>query len=312
MIYRLIQETTTKESLAFQPLWMNTYFEYYGEPIDPFDGCNKIATYRSKTWYPSLLEQAKSFEIQIDDEHVTEACVAPQSAGFDTLVFIVPGASQEQSRIFHFRQWYTGGVKQDWHDVKPADYQWQLQPATRIDDNLGLFKAKAFGKRNEDIIPVEGDTTEGDCHTTVRSEYNVRKNTVNVTQVSKQCGTNVSRLCTDPATTTEMGSVMYPIDPRYAQLGFLGQLFTAADCGSSRLQETFGGENASYSLGSAIWLKDQTSPSLTSLLQSIGFACSPDEGCKKWELYKTVKIKELLKLEPYTSSFKQDDCRNCG
>jgi len=122
-------------------------------------------------------------------------------------------------------------------------------------------------------------------------------------------------LCTDPPTATAIGRDVYPIDPKYDGLNFLGQLFTAYNCSPERMSKLFGVEGDNYNLGSAVWLKDIPSQDLIDTFKSIGFSCSdetPEESCKKWELRETVTIEKLMKLEPYYKNFKQDDCRNCG
>ncbi len=124
-----------------------------------------------------------------------------------------------------------------------------------------------------------------------------------------------STLCTDPPVGTDIGSDVYPIDPKYSTLQFLGQLFTAYKCGPERVSKIFGMDGDDYTLGSGIWLKNNPSQSLINTFKSIGFRCrenNPDASCKEWELLNEVKINELMKLEPYHENFKGDDCIHCG
>ncbi len=124
-----------------------------------------------------------------------------------------------------------------------------------------------------------------------------------------------SSLCTAPATVTDAGSDVFPIDPKYKGIKFLGQLFTAFNCGSERVGKIFGVDGNNYTLGSAIWLKNNPSQSLISTFKSIGFKCSEevsDVSCKKWELLDSVRVDDIIKLEPYSENFEADDCRNCG
>lgn len=126
---------------------------------------------------------------------------------------------------------------------------------------------------------------------------------------------STSALCTDTPTGTDIGRDVYPIDPKYDGLGFLGQLFTAYNCGQARVSKIFGVDGNNYTLGSAIWLKSNPSQSLISTFKSIGFKCGEDVSdvsCKKWELWDSVKVDDLIKLEPYSENFEADDCRNCG
>jgi len=60
-------------------------------------------------------------------------------------------------------------------------------------------------------------------------------------------------------------------------------------------------------------LKSAPSDLLTSTFKSIGYKCTDLEtSCKKWELWTTVKINDLMKLEPFHENFEADDCTNCG
>jgi len=118
-------------------------------------------------------------------------------------------------------------------------------------------------------------------------------------------------ICTAPPTPREIGDTVYPTFPEYKHLRSLGPIFTAARCGPSRLEEVIGGEDADYKFGSTIGLKTEPSPQLRSTLESIGYQCKPDD-CKSWELWKTVKVRELLKLMPYTSEMIGGGCLNCG
>lgn len=124
-----------------------------------------------------------------------------------------------------------------------------------------------------------------------------------------------SSLCTAPPTITDIGSDVYPIDPKYRGVEFLGQLFTAYNCGQARLSKIFGVEGNNYTLGSAIWLKTNPSQSLINAFKSIGFKCAEGNSeisCKEWGLWDTIKVDDLMTLEPYHENFKTDDCRNCG
>ena len=123
-------------------------------------------------------------------------------------------------------------------------------------------------------------------------------------------------LCTDKSFGTAIGSDVYPIDLKYKNLHFLGQLFTAADCGPERLSQIWGVDGENYTLGPRIVLKDNPSQELINIFKSIGFNCCDkifDNKCKQWshDNY-SIKISELLKLEPYHKSFDRDDCINCG
>ena len=123
-------------------------------------------------------------------------------------------------------------------------------------------------------------------------------------------------LCDDEPFGTAIGGNVYPIDLKYKKLHFLGQLFTAANCGQERLNQLDGVNGEYYTLGPTINLKNNPSQELVNVFKSIGFDCYDklsDNKCKKWSLdNKLIKISELLKLEPYHNNFSSDDCVNCG
>ena len=123
-------------------------------------------------------------------------------------------------------------------------------------------------------------------------------------------------LCDDEPFGTAIGGNVYPIDLKYKKLHFLGQLFTAADCGQERLSQIDGVDGENYTLGPRIVLKNNPSQELVNVFKSIGFNCCDkvlNDECKEWshDNY-SIKINELLKLEPYHKNFNRDDCINCG
>lgn len=123
-------------------------------------------------------------------------------------------------------------------------------------------------------------------------------------------------LCNVEPTATEIGRDIYPIDPKYKNIQFLGQIFTAYDCGADRVNEIFGVRNNVYSMGSRIVLKDNPNESLVNTFKEVGFSCYDktllDKECKEWEFSGDIKIDEIMKLEPYYENFKLDDCISCG
>lgn len=127
---------------------------------------------------------------------------------------------------------------------------------------------------------------------------------------------NTGILCAASPRGTAIGRDVYPINEKYKNIHFLGQLFTAYFCGQERLQQIFGVDGENYTLGSAIRLENNPDQSLIDTFNSIGFKCAEetsDASCKKWELKNySMKIEDIMKLEPYYNNFKMDDCRNCG
>lgn len=120
--------------------------------------------------------------------------------------------------------------------------------------------------------------------------------------------------CSDPPVFTEIGRYDYPREIKYAHLNFLGQLFTAFNCGPARVSKIFGVEGNVYTLGSVVFLKDIPSQLLLDVFEEVGFICADGEGetCQRWELGESVSLDKLIKLEPYSELFSADDCINCG
>lgn len=125
----------------------------------------------------------------------------------------------------------------------------------------------------------------------------------------------LENLCNAKPIQLAIGRDEFPIDKKYSNLNFLGQIFTAYDCGGGRINKIFGVNDGVYTLGSTVWLKDNPDKNLINTFKSIGFSCVekdiPSE-CKKWRLDGNVKIDDLIKLEPYYNYFKSDDCIHCG
>lgn len=73
---------------------------------------------------------------------------------------------------------------------------------------------------------------------------------------------NSSVYCTKEPTPTEIGRDIYPINiDKYGNIGFLGELFTADDCGSARVSLIFGVNGNDYTLWPVIqWCALHTLP----------------------------------------------------
>lgn len=114
----------------------------------------------------------------------------------------------------------------------------------------------------------------------------------------------------------EIGGTRFPIAPKYKHLNWLGQLFTADDCGEARLKEFYDGEDAAYELGSTISLKNKPSQQFRRLLKSIGYSCNKkmdEKSCTNWGvLNEDTVIYKFLLLKSYKNKIKGDDCVNCG
>ncbi len=126
---------------------------------------------------------------------------------------------------------------------------------------------------------------------------------------------DTSNVCTAAPTATDIGRDVYPIASEYDHLLFLGQLFTAYDCGSSRVNQLFGVDNGNYTLGSYIELQlpDAKNTDVATVLEDIGFVCMGGyDYCDTWQLDESATVEDLIKIREYSNFIYRDDCVNCG
>ena len=119
--------------------------------------------------------------------------------------------------------------------------------------------------------------------------------------------------CQNEPIVDDSGKTIYPIDPQYTNLSFLGQIFTQYSCG--RVNQVWGVKNGSYTLGSSIELSNNSPIELTNILIEIGYSCLDPQNtteCKKWQIKEPIIIEDLIKLQPYSNYIISDDCINCG
>lgn len=124
-------------------------------------------------------------------------------------------------------------------------------------------------------------------------------------------------VCTAEPHVSDSGSLHYSIDSIYEDLSFLGEIFTADDCGGDRIDEIDGVDVGNYTLGSTIWVSGGPTDGFKAVLDNVGFVCSDenaddDSECEKWTLDKAVELDEILRLKPYKNEILYDDCYNCG
>lgn len=155
--------------------------------------------------------------------------------------------------------------------------------------------------------------------TLVSQNKKLSQNLAETTKPSAQKNTVIkntnSSLCTDEPMGTDIGRDIYPIDPKYKNTQFLGQIFTAYKCSEERMSKIYGVKGDTYTLGSSVLLKNNPSPSLIATFTSLGFECdqkTADATCTRWETKKILKIEDIMKLEPFSENFEVDDCINCG
>ncbi|MEK7524202.1 MAG: hypothetical protein AAB588_04205 [Patescibacteria group bacterium] len=119
-----------------------------------------------------------------------------------------------------------------------------------------------------------------------------------------------------PIEREEIGGTRFPVAPKYKHLNWLGQLFTADDCGEERLGEFFGSEDETYPLGSILRLKKsaKNDKQLRRTLKILGFSCNEgnEKGCLYWNFSDSLPVYKILLLKPYAKKMQQDDCVHCG
>jgi len=127
-----------------------------------------------------------------------------------------------------------------------------------------------------------------------------------------EVGEKVADHCSKQPTFTDAGSPVYPTKPEYADLGYMGQLFTASECDEERMENIFGVENSVYTLGSTLTLKVAPSSALRSVLLDVGYACA-EKPCTEWvNRDESIGVDELLELKPYVDQIQSSDCIHCG
>lgn len=123
--------------------------------------------------------------------------------------------------------------------------------------------------------------------------------------------TEVTNVCMpNHVSRGDVGGYRYPIAPKYKKLYWLGQIFTADDCGEMTFGERFGGEDSIYTAGSTITLKRRPTTIVRRILKVIGY--EEATASNTYSLSGEVQYYKLLLLKPYYSTIKSDDCVNCG
>jgi len=107
---------------------------------------------------------------------------------------------------------------------------------------------------------------------------------------------------------------IYPISAKYSSLDILGQIYTAVDCGDTRVAEIRWLETSpkgglQFSFGLNITLKDKPSTGLLEQLQSLGFVCdikSMSSVCMSWSADKVLTLENLKLLKPFVNEIASD------
>ncbi|MEX0916581.1 MAG: hypothetical protein WDZ44_00540, partial [Candidatus Spechtbacterales bacterium] len=119
--------------------------------------------------------------------------------------------------------------------------------------------------------------------------------------------------CTAPPTPLEIGGFQYPIQDEYRHLQFMGQLFTASECGEERFTAvaenfTYPNKEELYTRGINLTLVDSTPQEVIEVLGEKGFECT-ELSCR---LESSIDIRALLDLKEFAEYFQREDCIHCG
>lgn len=169
-----------------------------------------------------------------------------------------------------------------------------------------LYRAKAVS----DAVTV--DAISGEVIMEPYAEGMIPQNIEGENDISNK---SVVDVCTAEPVTNDIGRKVYPIKSDYQHLSYLGELFTAADCGEARINQLSSVKKGNYTVGSSFTIDFYPAPELANAFWEIGFRCADAvdlSSCKKWELNKVVPVKDLLKLQPYYREIESDDCVMCG
>ncbi len=122
-----------------------------------------------------------------------------------------------------------------------------------------------------------------------------------------------ARACTDGQVTANIGEVIPPVTATYAHLKTLGALLTAGDCGTQRVYDLFGGEDAMFIASSRVTLAADATPAARTALTDIGYACetSAVTPCRFYILRRPVPVSELMKLRAIAAQIQVEDCISC-
>ncbi len=121
-------------------------------------------------------------------------------------------------------------------------------------------------------------------------------------------------VCTAGPWQTDIGRLIFPVSEKY-KYSFLGELYTAIDCGGERVEQIFGVEGKFYTLGANMQLHHSPSKEFKDVLEQIGFICADrnDVECTHWRLEdSSVSIEDIIKLKPFSNEIQSVDCIHCG
>lgn len=122
--------------------------------------------------------------------------------------------------------------------------------------------------------------------------------------------------CDEEVTTDASGKTHFPVADAYKGWGYLGELFTADDCG--RVDEIQEVKDGLWQLGARITFDRAPDEMLRNALLDAEFFCASSIGdediCKEWHLTDPVPVETLIPLQRYVDDIevKHIDCVYCG
>lgn len=172
-----------------------------------------------------------------------------------------------------------------------------------------------------------------------------KKDSQTYQSIGQLSGFAQSNLCSDPPTDARIGpnTYSYPKKEEYSHLEYLGEIFTADECGAERLKKAFGDLQDTVAPEPWLTLKS-TSPELHAYLMHAGFTCQDRTmmdcnplgkgtycstrsipGCLQWAavtesvngegytgvMPKYLSLSTLLGLKVFASSIAEFHCPNC-
>lgn len=112
-----------------------------------------------------------------------------------------------------------------------------------------------------------------------------------------------------PGTKLDTKALTFPIKQDYLSLGYLGEIFTAAECGGNRLEE-FRIEAKKHSLEFfTIFLKDPATDEMSEWFERNEFKSLGNDS-KKW-VNEWPGIDQLFELRKYAALIRDNSCNSC-
>jgi cell division protein FtsL len=212
-------------------------------------------------------------------------------------------------------------LKKQVQDFNQRNQSLSAEVTTLQEENDYYKKTQARAQPNQNIVNSNAVGTVGTSpifdNTNLPLEQNAPSGSAGEDQ--KTAIENSAKYCAAEPMISENGRSSYPINiEKYGSIGYLGELFTAYDCGPERLAIISGVKDGQYTIWPDIVLHEAPSMDLLALLKGMGFmpagncAGVSEQECKHWSIKESVPIAEIIKLIPYAGQIISSGCLNCG